>query len=100
MLTDSSEFEVLLAHYPEILDVMRDAFTSHDFISALAQRHQGAYITFLYVYRESDCPFREAHIKLAKGLNRFPERVKKGARANSKDIFGNSGDVRTWVRQR
>jgi len=96
MPADSAEFEALFHHYPEILDAMPDTFTSHQFILTLAQRYQRQYIELLHTYRASDGPFREAHKKLAKGLNRFPERVTKGERVNSTDIFGNSGDVREW----
>ena len=96
MPTDSAEFEALFHHYPEIIDAMPDTFNSHQFILALAQRYQRQYIELLYTYRASDGPFRDTHNKLAKGLNRFPERVAKGERVNSVDIFGGSGDVRQW----
>ncbi|MGC9395533.1 MAG: hypothetical protein ACP5J4_11825 [Anaerolineae bacterium] len=96
MPTDSAEFEALFHHYPEIIDAMPDTFTSHQFILALAQRYQRQYIELLYTYRAGDGPFRDTHNKLAKGLNRFPERVTKGERVNSADIFGSSGYARQW----
>ena len=96
MPVDSEEFAALLTNYPEVLETMPATFTSHQFILALAQRYQRQYIELLYTYRASDGPFRDTHKKLAKGLNRFPDRVEKGERVSSTDIFGGSGDVREW----
>lgn len=96
MPEDSPEFEALLAHYQEIIDRMPDEFTSHQFILALAQNYQREYIALLHTYRTHDNPFMVAHQKLAKGLNRFREKIDKLERVPSTDIFGTHSSARTW----
>jgi hypothetical protein len=90
------DVEALLPHYPAIIDQMPETFTSHDFILALAQQYQREYIDVLYACRDEDNPFMVAHIRLAKGLNHFPEKVEKSERVNSKNIFGGWNEVRAW----
>ena len=96
------DFSNLLAHYPEIIEDMPDAFTSHEFILKLAQRHQKLYIEALHAYRDvthqrAQAPFRIVHGILAKRLHDFDKMVvEDGIAYGSEDIFGNPQQCAKW----
>ena len=87
------DFTPLKDVYPQIIDTMPDPFTTHQFILALAQRHQGLYIDALAAYRHIDGPFRKVHGELAQMLREF---AKACGRVKSRNIFGKDGECEQW----
>ncbi|VTS06819.1 hypothetical protein [Tuwongella immobilis] len=90
----------LLADYPAVIGLMptdRD-FTSHEFILALAQRRQGAYITALSGYAAGDAPFRTLHGQLSQALYDYPALVRHTGEVASEDIFRSPGRCASWRR--
>jgi hypothetical protein len=98
------DFSALTAHYPDIIAVMPESFTSHQFILHLAQRHQGLYVEALYAYRASThrgtiAPFRVVHGRLAQHLRDFPHLVQyDGEDPSSTDTFDHSQACSRWRR--
>ncbi len=45
-------FKALEDHYEEIIDQMKESFTSHEFIEKLSQAHQDIYVQVLNKYAE------------------------------------------------
>ena len=90
----------LLAEYAAVIGLMpRDRdFTSHEFILALAQRKQAAYVTALSGYAAGDAPFQTLHGQLSRALYDFPSMVRHTGEADSEDIFRNPGRCATWRR--
>lgn len=90
----------LLADYPAVIaliDRERD-FTSHEFILALAQRNQAAYVTALAGYVAGGAPFRALHAQLSQALYEFPALVRHTGEVASEDIFRNPGQCASWRR--
>ena len=91
------DFAALENVYQQVMDEMPDEFTSHDFILALAWRHQRLYIDALYTYRTTlspdDSPFQVVHGQLAERLYKFADYVD---RVSSTDIFGTPGRCARW----
>lgn len=93
------DFSDLLSHYPEIIEDMDEAFTSHQFILALAQRYQRLYIEALCSYRDEPAPFRTVHGILAKRLHDFPRQIEFiRPDAPSTNIFGHPNSCAEWRR--
>lgn len=92
------DFAPLLQQYPSVIAALPETFTSHQFILALAWRHQALYVAALCAYRDADQgPFRVVHGILANRLNTFPALVENtGSTVSSPDIFGNPGDAVQW----
>jgi hypothetical protein len=93
------DFSALMEHYPEVIQMMPDSFTSHRFILALAHKHQRLYIEALHSYRRTAAPFMHVHSVLARRLRGFPERVSQvRPDAPSTDIFEESAECAEWKR--
>jgi hypothetical protein len=97
-----SILSALYDRYPEIIAVMPDSFTSHEFILKLAQKYQKEYVEALYAVREpaegrAAAPFQNVHRALAEKLNTFSELVDQTNPAvPSKDIFGHNNACAEW----
>ena len=94
------DFSRLYAHYPAIIAMMPEIFTSHQFILRLAQAQQTLYVEALYAYRtnthgEQPAPFRIVHRELARGLAQS-NLVKHIGEADSVDIFGRPNRCALW----
>ena len=91
------DFTALENEYQQVVDVMPDPFTSHEFILELARRHQRLYIDSLYTYRNTlnpaDSPFQVVHGQLAERLRGFADYVDH---VSSTDIFGKSNTCARW----
>lgn len=90
----------LLADYPAVIGLMppdRD-FTSHEFILALAQRNQAAYVAGLSRYAAGNAPFQTLHGQLSQALYEFPALVRHTGEVASEDIFRNPGRCASWRR--
>ena len=87
------DFTALKNVYPHIIATMPDPFTSHQFILALAQRHQRLYIDALYAHRHTDGPFRDVHGTLAQLLHGF---ATARGKVPSQNIFGKDGECEQW----
>ena len=87
------DFAALENVYQQVMDEMPDEFTSHNFILALARRHQRLYIDALYTYRTTLSPFQVVHGQLAERLRQFADYVDHVA---STDIFGTSERAARW----
>ncbi len=91
------DFGPLFAFYPEIIGRMPDEFTSHQFILALAQRHQREYIDALNDYRVlPSAPFRRVHAILSKHLRACPELVTWVDTVQSENLFGYRNACALW----
>ncbi|MBN1400421.1 MAG: hypothetical protein JXA74_06270 [Anaerolineae bacterium] len=97
MMTENA-FDALFAEYPALIAEMPEVFTSHEFILALAQRHQRLYIEALYACRDAVRPFGAAHATLAMHLKKHPELVRLGERVSSRSIFGQRTDCAQWIK--
>ena len=84
------DFSELYAHYQNLINEMPDIFTSHQFILALAQSDQSAYVRALTSYTGTGEPFLYVHKQLSGQLGKFPELVEPAGRVPSRDIFGSS----------
>jgi hypothetical protein len=101
------DFSELYEHYPEIIDLMPETFTSHEFILKLAHHYQRLYIEALYAYRDSEhrgapAPFRTVHGILAKQLNQYPHLITRDPPdqdVKSDDIFDQPSQCAQWRRQ-
>jgi len=94
-------FNSIFDHYPEAIQEMKDALTSHEFILHLARGYQGEYIELLYQYRHSPnsqhpTPFKIVHGFLAKHLNSYPTLVTHIGDVDSEDIFTNENRCANW----
>jgi hypothetical protein len=95
------DFTTLFEHYPTIIALMPEVFTSHQFILRLAQQHQTLYIEALYSYRHSPhrgspAPFRMVHQLLARRLHAYPDWVAYIGTVKSTDIFGQVQECAQW----
>lgn len=63
------DFTPLFNDYPATIALMRDNFTSHEFILLLARRNQSHYIEALHEYRLDTDPFQVVHGILSKHLH-------------------------------
>ncbi|MEZ6143039.1 MAG: hypothetical protein R3B84_20945 [Zavarzinella sp.] len=90
----------LIAEFETIISLMPTdrEFTSHEFILALAQRNQAAYVAGLSNYTAGGAPFQALHGQLSQALSDFPTLVKHTGDAASEDIFRNRGRCATWRR--
>lgn len=93
------ELDALFVHYPEIIGHLRNEFTSHEFILALAQAHQREYVEALYRYRDSRSPFMIVHGQIAQQLLQLNDLVEKRGEVNSRDIFGDSAECAAWAKR-
>lgn len=92
-------FEDLKVHYPRIIDTMDTVFSSHQFILALAQHAQKAYVEALHTYRDTQEPFKIVHQQLSALLEKYPDLVQSDGRdEDSRDIFGNRNSCSRWRR--
>ena len=95
------DFSALFEHYPAIIALMPEVFTSHQFRVRLAQQHQTLYIEALYSYRHSPhrgspAPFRVVHQLLARHLRAHPDLVSHIGTVKSPDIFGGVQECVQW----
>jgi hypothetical protein len=86
----------LFARYPAVIAQMPPTFTSHQFILALAQQNQRAYVEALHSYRENGTLFRTAHAQLSLGLRDYSALVRYVKEVDSPDIFGAPGRCAQW----
>ena len=90
-------FQPLFAQYAQVIQEMSADFTSHEFITRLAQEHQREYIEVLADYRQRQAPFRDVHSILARHLDDFvPEFIVKTEGTIDPDIFGDPCSCATW----
>ncbi len=89
------DFTPIYNDYPATIALMKDNFTSHDFIQVLAQRNQSRYIEALYEYRLDTDPFQVVHGILSKHLHE-QRLVRHEGEVNSTDIFGNPNRCASW----
>ena len=94
-------FMALKNEYPQVIESLpEDTFTSHEFILALAQQHQGLYIEALSAYlatlKPQDSPFRAVHGRLSQLLSDFAEYQ---GHVQSKDIFRTPNDCAEWKKR-
>ena len=91
------DFAPLRQHYPSVIETLPDTFNSHEFIIALAQRHQALYVEALHAYLDQYSPFQVVHGIIARSLDWFPELVENtGEHVPSRDIFGNANTAALW----
>lgn len=89
--------DALEAIYNEVLGVVPDrAFDSHQFILALAHRHQRLYVQALVEYADTNRPFQIVHGQIAQRLHNHPTLVRKVGEHNSADIFGQVNSAAMW----
>jgi hypothetical protein len=88
-----AQYEAVIALMPRDRD-----FTSHEFILALAQRNQPAYVAALSAHTAGGDPFRVVHNQLSRALSDYPALVRHTGEADSEDIFRNPGRCATWRR--
>lgn len=98
---EGHSFESLYEGYEDAIGrIKKDEFTSHEFILALAQENQKAYVEALYAHRADDAPFQAVHRVLAQGLLSFPELVEKIGEVESEDIFRTRRSCTFWRKVR
>ncbi|XAM00954.1 hypothetical protein OT109_06115 [Phycisphaeraceae bacterium D3-23] len=90
----------LYAYYPNIIDLMPDRFSSHEFIERLFQQHQADFIDALYKYRSLDAPVRSLTAPLSKQLHNHPRLVQYDGHEQSKNLFSDEGQCAVWVRKK
>ena len=95
-LMPQHDFAHLYSHYPAIIAMMPDMFTSHEFILKLAQQNQRLYIEALNDYPTALAPFRQVHAVLSQRLHSFPTLVRPLGSVASPDIFGESVECAKW----
>jgi hypothetical protein len=95
---ESNPMDKLISQYPTIIALMDREFTSHEFILALAQRNQPAYVAALHHYVAGGDPFRTLHGQLSQALRDFPTLVQHDGEVDSIDIFRNPGRCAKWRR--
>ena len=91
-----SDLDELFENYPQVIALMPNRFTSHQFILKLAQRNQKR--TSRRCMRIGKIqPFRKLHTRLAKQLNEHRDLVRKAGRdTKSPDIFTAHPGCMTW----
>ena len=94
------EFKPLYDQYRAVIAQMPAVFSSHQFISRLAQQNQALYIEALHSYRDSRhrgriTPFRVVHQILSTYLNQCPQ-VRRVGKVMSTDIFGQPNTCAQW----
>ena len=96
-MTELIASKALIAFYPSAIALMPSEFTSHEFILALAQSHQAAYVGALAKYAAAGDPFRTLHSQLSQALYDSPL-VHHAGEVESTDIFRNPGRCANWKR--
>jgi hypothetical protein len=91
-------FQALYNHYPAVIALMNQEFTSHEFILRLFQQHQGDFINALHAYRDADAPMRQVTGQLSKQLHEFSDLVRHTGDTESHDIFCDPSRCATWGR--
>ncbi len=86
--------------FTEVLAVMPDEFSSHEFIRELGRRHQDLYAEALYAYRNnlhegSPAPFMAVHALLAQRLNEELT-IENVGQFDSRDIWGQNNRCARW----
>lgn len=95
-----SAINTLTDYYPDIIKLMGDIFTSHEFILKLAQKHQQDYIGALSCYINNSAPFRDLHSRLAIKLLNFNDLIEKiKDDYPSVDIFGSDSKCARWKKK-
>lgn len=83
--------------FASVIDTMQRQFTFHDFVRALAYRHQHEYIAGLAYYDGDDRPFQALHADLERRLHHGPYGlVLVDSRKQSENIFGISSTCGEW----
>lgn len=94
------DFSALDSSFIEIIGQMKNTFTSHEFILALAQQNQAEYIAALYHYafeERTAAPFQAVHKGIVELLKTHKDLVVLIDRdVPSKDIFGKSQTCGEW----
>ena len=94
-MTELIASKALVAFYPSAIKLMQSEFTTHEFILALAQSHQAAYVTALSKYANGGEPFRTLHSQLSQAL--YDSRlIRHDGELESTDIFGNPSRCAKW----
>ncbi len=86
--------------FVEVLAVMPDEFSSHEFIRELGRRHQDLYAEALYAYRHNlhegaPAPFMAVHALLAQRLNEELT-IENVGQFDSRDIWGQNSRCARW----
>lgn len=81
--------------FPSTLATMDPEFDSHEFILALAHRHQQLYVQALAAFADSEYPFMVVHGEIARRLSTSGLALKNGER-NSEDIFRQKNSATVW----
>lgn len=94
------DFSALDSSIPVIIGQMKNIFTSHEFILALAQQNQAEYIAALHHYAFEErtvAPFQAVHKGIVEQLKTHTELVTLINRdVPSRDIFGRSQTCGEW----
>ena len=59
-------YSQLYAQFPAVIALMKDTFTSHEFIQRLAQRKQREYAAAASAYGATRAAFRQVHAVLSR----------------------------------
>jgi hypothetical protein len=95
----NSALDQLESVFPELIVLMPPQFDSHEFILALAQRYQPAYVRALAAYTHKDSPFMIVHGEIARRLLNYPALVRKVGEQNSEDIFRQLDSAVLWRKE-
>jgi len=82
--------------FPKIVRLMPDEFDSHEFILALARKHQKLYVHALFTRKNENLPFNRTHMAIGKRLKRHKDLVEQIGNRNSPNIFGLESKVAVW----
>ena len=95
-------FDQLEENYPDVIEQMRDEFTSHEFIEKLSQSHQGIYVQVLSEYEQNGQPFQTVHSIIARRLKKNWSHLVEHIDTDNKseNIFGNDSSAAVWRRLR
>ncbi len=99
-MNQSEVLQPLFDCYAEILALMPDEFSSHQFIRELGRRHQDHYVEALYAYRHAlhegeSAPFMAVHALLAQRLNEELS-IENVGQFDSRDIWDQNSRCARW----